>query len=285
MKKQLSIICKPSTQKWKVLYFRFWPWYVLTMDHDAGQFQKAFFSCQPLAESLMSLFDSMPQTYFYAKDRNSRFVKVNHLFLEKHGLSRESEAIGRSDFDFHPPVMAEAYIAEDQRVMESRKPLGGQLWQVIHRRVSIRWYVSTKTPLFDLSGEVIGLAGAMYEVAEPEQKTHHFQELLPVINYVEEHYAETIVMADMAKLAGLSSTHFNRRFQELLRMTPTQYLRQVRIQTARQLLTFTSRSLADIAADTGFTDQSHFTKRFRESTGLTPEAYRKKFLSRQGTGR
>ncbi len=226
----------------------------------------------------MRLFDALPQTYFYAKDCESRFVKVNHLFVENHGLNSESEAIGKSDRDFHPPALAEAYIAEDKRVMVSGQPLSGQLWQVIHRRTSIRWYVSSKTPLFDAAGKVIGLAGAMFEVAGTSEMRYHFQELLPVIRFVEKNFAETISMVEMARLVSMSTTHFNRRFQQLLHMSPTQYLRSVRIQTARQLLTSTSHSLAQIACDTGFTDQSHFTKRFRETTGLTPEAYRKRFV-------
>jgi AraC-like DNA-binding protein len=243
-------------------------------------FQKRFFARSPQAESIMRLFDGLPQTYFYAKDLESRFVKVNHLFLENHGLSSEIQAIGKSDRDFHPPVMAEAYIHEDQQVMKSRQVLPGQLWRVPHRRTSVRWYVSTKTPLFDQSNRVIGLAGAMYEVSQPSEMSDHFQELLPVVKHIENRFAESISMASMAKLANLSTTHFNRRFQQLLHMTPTQYLRSVRVQAARRLLTTTSRELADISIETGFSDQSHFTKRFRETTGLTPEAYRSTFIAK-----
>lgn len=180
--------------------------------------------------------------------------------------------------DFHPPLMAEAYMSEDRRVMASRKPLAGQVWLVLHRRSFPRWYVSTKTPLFDTSGEVIGIAGAMYRIENQRELTRHLQELLPVARYIEKHYAKPIAMSDMAELAGLSMTHFNRRFRQLLRVTPTEYLRSVRVQAAQRLLATTSRSLADIAIDIGFTDQSHLTRRFREVTGMTPAAWRKRFV-------
>jgi AraC-like DNA-binding protein len=245
---------------------------------DPLRLQKEFFRRHPLAESVIALFDALPQTYFYAKDCDSRFVKVNQLFLENHGLDHESQAIGRTDRDFHPPLMAEAYREEDRRVMQARRPLPGQIWLVLHRRTVPRWYVSAKTPLFEPAGDVIGIAGAMYRVEEPQELTRFFQELLPVIRYVEGHFAESISMEAMARLAGLSSTHFNRRFQQLLRMTPMQYLRTVRTQAARTLLTTTSRSLAEIAVDVGYTDQSHLTKRFREVTGMTPAAYRRQFV-------
>lgn len=241
-------------------------------------FQSDFFGRNPLAESIINLFDSLPQTYFYAKDHQSRFVRANQLFLENHGLSSEMEAVGKTDYDFHPPIMAEAYVSEDRRVMASGKALPGQVWLVMHRRTLPRWYVSTKTPLFDDAGEVIGIAGAMYRIENQKELTRHLQELLPAARYIERHYAEAISMKQLAELAGLSSTHFNRRFRKLLRVTPTEYLRSVRVQAAQSLLATTSRGLAQIAVDVGFTDQSHFTRRFREVTGMTPAAWRKRFV-------
>jgi AraC-like DNA-binding protein len=262
-----------------VLDFRGPYWYILTMkEPSTTEFQSAFFAQHPLAEAVISLFDSLPQTYFYAKDTQSRFVRVNQLFLENHGLENESQALGKTDRDFHPPLMAEAYIEEDRRVMDGRKTIPGQMWLVLHRRRVPRWYISTKSPLFDPTGEVIGLAGAMYRIEQQGELTEYFQELLPVVTYIEQHYAEPITMTDMAELAGLSSTHFNRRFRQLLRMTPMQYFRTVRTQATQRLLTTTSRSIAEIAIDVGYTDQSHLTKRFREVTGMTPAAYRKRFV-------
>lgn len=242
-------------------------------------FQRDFFARCPQAHSLMRLFDALPQTYFFAKDRDSRFVAVNHMFLDNHGLATEADAIGRSDHDFHPPLLAEAYVAEDRRVMKARRPSPGQVWAVLHRRSVPRWYVCTKTPLFGPDDAVLGIAGAMYRIDDPQALAGHLQELLPVIQHVDRHYATAVSMAEMARLAGLSTTHFNRRFHQLLRMTPTQYLRSVRVQHARGLLTTTDAPLAEIAARTGFTDQSHFTRRFRETTGLTPDAYRRRFRS------
>ena len=82
--------------------------------HDAVAFRAAFFARAAGAASLVELFGSLPHTYFFAKDRQGRFVAVNHLFLDNHGLAGESDAIGRTDRDFHPPLLAEAYIAENK---------------------------------------------------------------------------------------------------------------------------------------------------------------------------
>ena len=84
-------------------------------------------------------------------------------------------------------------------------------------------------------------------------------------------------MEGMAGLAGLSSTHFNRRFRALLKMSPTEYLTKRRVQEAQRLLTVSEESVGEIALATGFYDQSHFTRHFRRVTGMTPLGYRKRF--------
>lgn len=244
---------------------------------DPLAFQAAYFRRHPAAWSVLELFDALPQVSFYAKDTKSRYVRVNRLSVTTHGLRDEYEMIGRSDRHFHPPVMAEAYIAEDLRVMAGRRAIPGQVWLVFHADRLPQWYVSTKVPLFDPDGEVIGIAGAMYPIEQPAEHERYFQELSPVIRHIDRHHSRCIPMTDMAALCGLSVTHFNRRFRQLLRMTPTAYLRSVRIQAARRWLGTTHRGLAEIAQECGFTDQSHFTRCFRESTGLTPGEYRRRF--------
>lgn len=240
--------------------------------------QASFFRQNPGIMSVFELFESLPQIVFYAKDLESRFVRVNARFLENHGLQKESDVLGFSDHDFHPPVMARAYIAEDRRVMAGGEPIRNQIWLIFYGRRPIpQWYVSTKTPLYGHTGKVIGLAGVMYEIEQSGEYERFFRELAPVIRHFKDRYSHAISMTEMAALSGLSSTHFNRRFQQLLRMTPTSYLRSIRIQAARQLLSGTNKSLAEIAQESGFTDQSHFTRCFREGTGLTPGEYRTRF--------
>ena len=226
----------------------------------------------------MELFAYLPSVLFYAKDAEHRYVAVNQRNLsEVFGMDRIEDLLGRTDRDFQPPALAEAYHAEDRRVMESGKAIPNQIWLVPHVRGTPKWYVSSKTPLIDPQGTVIGIAGVMYPVATPEERSSFFHELSPVIRHIDEHYTEKISMKEMAALAGLSPTHFNSRFRKILRMSPTEYLLSRRIQHAQRLLTETSQSLAEIANAIGFYDQSHFTKRFHKITGMTPRAHRTRF--------
>ena len=66
-------------------------------------------------------------------------------------------------------------------------------------------------------------------------------------------------------------------FRRHLDTTPADYLRHLRVDEARRLLLDTERPVADIALETGFTDQSHLTRVFRRSLGETPAAFRRRF--------
>ena len=243
---------------------------------DQRSFDGWFFGTKPNAKSLLALFEVLPNAFFYAKNKESRFVYVNKRMLEIYNLDDLDFLIGKTDRDFHPPALAEAYIAEDKRVMESKRPILNQTWLVPHILGTPKWYVSSKVPLWE-KGKVAGIAGAMYLIETPKDQSERFGELKPAIDYMAQNFSDNISMESMAQLVGVSSTLFNRRFRELLRLTPTAYLLTLRIQEARKLLVQTNHSLVDIGCSVGFYDQGHFSRRFQKATGLTPGAYRKSY--------
>ena len=250
-----------------------------TAGQSGKSFQAAFYGNNPSICDVIGLFEFLPSVCFYGKDSNHRYFGANRLTLTNvFGLEREEDLLGRTDIEFQPPALAEAYHAEDRRVMHGRKPIPNQVWLVPHVRGTPRWYVSTKTPLFDPRGEVIGIAGVMYPIETPDEQATYFQELLPVVSYIDQNFTQEVSMKDMAAMTQLSTTQFNHRFRTILRMSPTEYLLSRRIQHAQHLLTRTTKSIAEIGATIGFFDQSHFTKRFRKVTGMTPLGYRKRFV-------
>jgi AraC-like DNA-binding protein len=239
-------------------------------------FQQQFFARYPGSQPLMELFEHVPEVCFYAKDRKSRFVRLNRANLAVYGVQDEESLLGRSDRDFHPPSLAEGYIAEDQRVMESG-PVLNQTWLVPFLNGPMQWFVSSKMPLLGPRGECIGICGVMYPIATPKEQLVRFQRLAPAIRYLEERFRDHVQLSDLADHCDLSSTHIHRLFQRLLRMSPAEYLLALRLQEARRLLVTTNEPLSEIALSTGFFDQSHFTKRFRKMTGMTPTQFRKTF--------
>lgn len=222
----------------------------------------------------IALFDCLPGVIFYAKDRESRYLAANRAMLLAKNLREDEALIGKSDRDFHPAALADAYIAEDREVMLTGRPVLNRPWFVIDRSGRPGWFNSSKVPLRDATGAIVGVAGVRYPVETPEDRERHFRDLAPVVRHLEEHYADVVPMAEMARLAGLSPTHFNRRFRQIFGMAPTRFLHALRIEKARQLLVETDRGIGEIAVGAGYHDQSHFTRHFRKLTGVAPGKYR-----------
>ncbi len=238
-----------------------------------------FFAHAVEVSGFLELFEFLPGITFYAKDRKSRFVAANSTMLASKRLTRADQILGKSDFDFHPPTLAAAYIAEDRGIMSSGKALANQSWFIIDQNGAPGWFRSSKSPIFSRNGEVLGLAGVRYPILTSDEMNRQFEDLASAILYIEENYAEAISTEKLANVAGLSVTHFNRRFSQMLRTSPCRFVIAVRIERARHLLTSTENSVGDIAIETGFYDQSHFTRHFQKITGLTPLRYRHQFCS------
>lgn len=224
--------------------------------------------------SLADLFDHLPDVYFFLKTADSRFVKLNRAMSRLHGFDEDGPMVGKTDHDFHRAELADRYVAEDRRVMRSRRALPNQVWLVPTAEGELRWYLSSKTPVFDRAGNVIGIAGAMRDYERAGAVLEPYQEMAAVIGHVADCYGERITVGELAAIAHVSVSQFERRFKSLFQMTPTAYIEQVRIHAACTALVSTRDPIASIGARCGFYDQSHFTRRFRRAMAMTPRVYR-----------
>ena len=96
-----------------------------------------------------------------------------------------------------------------------------------------------------------------------------------VLEYVNAHYSEDVTMAQLSAVTGLSPDYMARRFKAVMYMSPSEYVRKFRIAKAMEFLCNTSLSIAEIAAQTGFSDVSLFSRVFKTAVGLPPASYRK----------
>ena len=95
-----------------------------------------------------------------------------------------------------------------------------------------------------------------------------------VREHVEVHLSESIDLAELAAIAGLSVYHFARAFKQSAGVTPHHYLVHRRIERAQEMLARSELPLSGIALATGFSDQSHLARHFRQMLGMTPGQFR-----------
>jgi AraC-like DNA-binding protein len=95
-----------------------------------------------------------------------------------------------------------------------------------------------------------------------------------VRDYVETHLSDSIDLATLAAVAGLSIHHFAREFKQSAGVAPHHYLIQKRVERAQDMLARTNLSLSEIAYAVGFSDQSHLARHFRQIVSVTPRQFR-----------
>jgi len=97
------------------------------------------------------------------------------------------------------------------------------------------------------------------------------------VAYIDEHLAEPISLAALARLVGLSACYFCRAFRQSFGVPPQRYQLMQRIEHAKRLLAKHAASVTDVSLTVGYNDTSAFCTAFRRVTGLTPSAYRRNF--------
>ena len=93
------------------------------------------------------------------------------------------------------------------------------------------------------------------------------------LNYINAHLSEPLTVEILAGQVNLSSSAFSRRFRELTGRSPYQFVKETRLERARELLLERRLRVIDISVAVGYASMSHFTKEFRARFGTTPREY------------
>lgn len=101
------------------------------------------------------------------------------------------------------------------------------------------------------------------------------EHIRPALEYVAEHFAEPITVAQLAATVHLSESYFMNQFRRHVGLSAMEYVTHFRIDLACQALRSTRQSVLEIALDCGFRNISNFNRQFRRITGDSPVQYRK----------
>ncbi|MEO8392594.1 MAG: PAS domain S-box protein [Chloroflexota bacterium] len=140
------------------------PLHFISQIQDITQRKQAEAALAAERNLLRTLIDSIPD-YIYVKDRQSRFVIANKAVLLGGGMTRPEQIIGKTDFDFFPPEIAQAFYEDEVEVFASGQGL------IDREEVSVDlktgdelWFSTSKVPLRDEHGTVTGLLGVSWDI-------------------------------------------------------------------------------------------------------------------------
>ncbi len=240
-----------------------------------ARIREEFFKSLTHDNQIIKVFDLLPEIAFFLKDKGSRFVALNRKTCEFCGVSQEEDALGKTDHDFFPKDRADAFRSDEFAVMESGQPIENRI-QPYPQEGSDRVIVTSMIPLRNENGEVIGLAGFSREVDRLSGRSGTADQFAEALDYLKKNFNEPMNTPELAKIAGMSVSQFERRFRRGLGSSPRQYLLRLRVDSAARLLTFTARPIARISKECGFHDHAHFTRSFKKMMSMTPLSFRKR---------
>jgi PAS domain S-box-containing protein len=125
---------------------------------------------------LATLMDSLPDGIYF-KNAAGRFLRVNQAVADLFGVGDPGAVVGRSDFDFFTEEYAGSAAAAEQAIVQTGRPLVGMEEKVTFRDGRIEWVSTTKLPLRDRDGRIIGTFGVSRNISarkRAEDEGHHF---------------------------------------------------------------------------------------------------------------
>jgi AraC-like DNA-binding protein len=119
-----------------------------------------------------------------------------------------------------------------------------------------------------------------YNVISTEEQTKIFirnHRIQRIASFIETHYTEKLLLADVAKEEGLSVPYLSHFFRDNFGITFQEHLMGLRCEKARQLLLLTNKNIIDISFEIGFSDIKYLNKGFLKRYGCSPKKYRQSF--------
>lgn len=99
------------------------------------------------------------------------------------------------------------------------------------------------------------------------------QKIAPAVEYISQHYNESITNDTLAAVAGMSTVYFRKLFTTVVGVSPIAYARKLRIKKAKEMLKSDYGTLSDIALSLGYPDLYDFSRDFKKHTGVAPSKY------------
>ncbi|MEP7046965.1 MAG: helix-turn-helix domain-containing protein [Ilumatobacteraceae bacterium] len=229
--------------------------------------------------AIAGLLEDVPHVMFCAKDEAGAYLTVNQAFADRAGARHPEAVVGRHAEDLFDAELAQSYARQDAELWSSRQPLRNQL-ELINRPDGTRgWYVTTKILVGEQGGRSFLASVSVDLRAAGDAPTAHAG-VAAAVSYVRGHCTEQVRVGDVAEAASMSVVQLERTTRRIIGISVRQLLVRFRVEHAIGLLTTTDLSLSDIAARSGYYDQSAFTRQFRRVVGVSPGAYRTQVLGR-----
>jgi AraC family transcriptional regulator len=194
-------------------------------------------------------------------------IEVTHLYLTHDKLAQTSSEMFDRDIDevklrdelkIDDPMLRSGIASLSGEIRSDE--LAGQLYvDAVTTQICVQILRSYASVAFKESRAPNGLSPVQAKM---------------LAEYIEVHLDQPLSLDELAEIAHVSASHFSRLFKQRFGTAPHSYVIQRRLACAQQLLAKSALAIKQIAAKSGFFDQSHMTRVFQKHLGITPSAFR-----------
>ena len=232
------------------------------------------FACLASPFTGEELFDQLSDIVYFVKNRQGRYEIVNRTLVERSGAREKRDLLGRTASEVSSGPLGALFEEQDLNVIRSGKPILSQLELHAYPSWDLGWCLTTKIPLRDAQGGVLGLVGVSQDLRSPARNSDGLEQIRDALEHAQNRLGSPPSVEELAGVAGMSRYQFDRRMQIVFSLTTRQWLVKLRVGAAESMLRDTDEPIATVAQAVGYSDQSAFSRQFLKTTGLTPMAYR-----------
>jgi len=135
-------------------------------EYSQSVYNNDLFTGKINSDSLLNMLMNNIPDAIYFKDLNSCYIYLSDAQLKILNLKHIDQAIGKTDFDFLPKKYAFKTYNDEQRIIKTGESIVGDIEEIIDNEGKTRWFSVTKVPIFNKSGETMGIVGISRDITE-----------------------------------------------------------------------------------------------------------------------
>lgn len=224
------------------------------------------------------LFETMSDSIYFAKNIKGEFVYANQLFLQHFNIEKFDQVLGKTDLDILPKSLGIKIQKDDQVIIKTGQSISNIVELVPNESSAMRWYVTSKSPLRNRRGEIVGIEGVTRDLTLANKQLEPYSCFKEIVDFIQHNYDAVIEIQSLADMLHMSISTFERQFKTRFGCAPSQFIKKTRIAAACKFLR-AGETISQTANKSGFCDQSYFTKEFKKVMGFTPKQFQKHLAS------
>jgi len=138
-------------------------------------------------EQIVHMFDLIPDTLFWIKNRKSQIVYANRAYLNTYSIKHMQSIVGKTDEFFTPPRLAKQFIIDDKKVMAGEL-VTNRIELNFDREGNFAWYSTTKRPLFDEHKNIVGSYGFAQHLERSSEDLSTISAIRAPVEFIRENF-------------------------------------------------------------------------------------------------